>query len=383
MKLEAEWIDSIERVSGEAWNRLLEARPYPFLDWRWLRGLERSGSAGEAEGWAPCHLLLRHRGRLVAAAALYLKAHSRGEFVFDQEWAHVSLQVGVPYYPKLLGMSPFSPAIGYRFLTDPDWDETLLYRRLMTEIDDFCGGQGIQGCHFLHGDPDFVDQMRQLGLKYWLHHGLVWENPGFADFDAYLATFRSHQRKNIRRERRKVRESGIHFRVLVGEQIPAEYFQHMFLFYSATCVKYWGYSYYLKQAFFHELAAHLADRIAFVCAYEPDRELPIAMSLLVHEGEWLFGRYWGCLEEYDYLHFETCYYQAIEWAIQRGIRYYDAGSGGASQKKHRGFPARPKPSLHRFYHPIMGRIWDANIDRINVLEQEQIDMINGDRRDRS
>ncbi|CAM2006112.1 GNAT family N-acetyltransferase [Acanthopleuribacter pedis] len=376
MTLSFRWIQSMNEVAPAAWDALAAAHDYPFLRWTWLHHLEASGSAVISEGWQTQHLLCFDQDRLIGIAPLYLKSHSRGEFVFDSEWARVAHQVGVTYYPKLLGMSPFTPAVGYRFLTAADRDTRDLNRALLREINRFTQAKGLSGFSFLHGDAAWVEMMVELGMNPWYHHGLVWENHDFQTFDDYLASFRSHQRKNIRRERRKIKEQGVAFRVFSGRDIPDEYFDKMYQFYAATCVKYWGYSHYLKQEFFRGLAADFREHTAFVCAYVAGIESPIAMSFLIHEGDWVFGRYWGSLEEFDFLHFETCYYQPIEWAIQQGFRYYDAGSGGGRQKKSRGFPAQLKPSLHRFHSPIMQRIWADNIEHLNSGEMIQIELIN-------
>lgn len=371
-----QWIQSIAACEQAAWDTLADRHAYPFLRWSWLHHLEASRSAVAAEGWQACHCLCFAGERLIGAAPLFLKDHSRGEFVFDSEWARVAHQIGVNYYPKLLGMSPFTPALGYRFLLAEDVDALALNRVLLDEIDRFCKQHRLAGLHLLHGAPDWVAQMTELGMGAWHHHGLIWENDRYPSFDDYLASFRSHQRKNIKRERRKVAELGVTFKVLAGDAVPDEYFDTMYAFYTDTCVKYWGYSHYLKHAFFQALARDFRQHVVLVCAYAPGEKAPIAMSFLIHDRDWLYGRYWGARDDYAFLHFETCYYQPIAWAIEQGVRFYDAGSGGGRQKKNRGFPARLKPSLHRFYHPLLQQIWDQNIDHLNAGEAIQIELIN-------
>jgi len=171
-------------------------------------------------------------------------------------------------------------------------------------------------------------------------------------------------------------EQGLTFRVIPGGEAPQEYFLLMYYLYAATCDKFYNWSHYLNLQFFNELHTICKDHILFTAAYAPNQEVPVAMSFLVHKGDWLYGRYWGCRETYEHLHFETCYYQPIQWAIENGVRFFDAGSGNAVHKQKRGFPAQPRLSLHRHYHPGMAKIWDMNIERINQIEARRIDMIN-------
>lgn len=376
MTFEFQWESRISEISREAWNRLVSDEISPFLSWEWLNSLEQTGCVGGNTGWEPMHLAVYENGILVAAAPFYLKHHSRGEFVFDQEWAEVSFRIGVDYYPKLLGMSPFTPAGNYRFLLEAGQDKRMCSQAMLTEIDRMCKASGVNSFHILHGASDWVGLMEDLGMSKWLHHALVWENRGYESFDHYLAGFKSRRRKNIKRERRVINEQGLSFRMIPGDEAPVEYFLLMYYLYASTCDKFYNWSHYLNLDFFSQLRQACPQHINLVAAFSPSEEIPVAMSFLVQKGEWLYGRYWGCREAYEHLHFETCYYQAIEWAIKKGIRYFDAGSGNASHKQRRGFPASPRYSLHRHYHPAMARIWDMNIERINNIEEKRIEMIN-------
>ena len=374
------WHHDLEEIPAQAWDALTGDHHSPFLDWHWLALLERSGCVQPETGWEPCHLAV-HRGKeLVAAAPLYLKGHSWGEFVFDQQWAEVSMRLGIPYYPKLVGMSPFTPATGYRFLVADSEDSFGVTALMLGEIDRFCKEKGVAGFHLLHVDPDWRDEMVAHGMSDWLHHALTWENHAYTTFDDYLGSFKSKQRKNIRRERRLVDEQGITFVPVRGEDAPEDLFTYMYYLYAVTCEKFYNWSRYLTLPFFEGLAQSMRHRILFVTAFEENRgnRTPIATSFFLHKGEHLYGRYWGSTQMADQLHFETCYYQPIEWAIKNGVRYFDAGSGNAGHKRRRGFPARPKYSLHRHYHPLMERVWHDNITRLNLSEQEQIDLINGE-----
>lgn len=357
----------------------------PAFEWAWLTNMETSGSTGPGTGWLPNHLTLWREGEdspsgdrtLVAAAPLYLKGHSYGEFVFDHQWAELADRLGVDYYPKLLGMSPFTPAEGYRFLIAPGEDEAALTRAMVQLIDEFCLKHKLSGCNFLYVDPQWQGQMEALGFHKWLHHSYVWQNRNFETFDDYLAQFNANQRRNIKRERKSVAKAGISFRVHTGETLTPELCRKVYAFYSDTCDKFgwWG-SKYLTKAFFEQLYPVWCDRVVIFAAYTDDHETdPVGLSFCLRKGDRLYGRYWGAFEDYNNLHFSACYYEPIEWAIANGIQTFDPGAGGR-HKKRRGFPATPNHSLHRFYAPELGHILENYIDRINLAEQQQIDEIN-------
>ncbi|MCM1985021.1 GNAT family N-acetyltransferase [Lyngbya confervoides] len=377
------WHSKISDIPQADWDRLALPLKTPFLEWSWLHNLEVSGSAVPKTGWLPKHLALwrKHpdplQGRiLVAAAPLYLKSHSYGEFVFDQEWAEVSYQMGVNYYPKLLGMTPFTPAEGYQFLMDPAEPAAEMMGAMVGAIDDFCAHNRIQGCHFLFVDPGWQQQMEPLGFIPWLHHSYVWNNQNYGTFESYLGDFNANQRRNIKRERKALAKAGLHLEVLTGEEIPAEFYDRMHHFYDDTCSKFmWG-SKYLTRQFFLNLASSFADRVVLISAVHQDApHTPVGMSFCLRKGDRFYGRYWGSVKEIDCLHFNACYYKPIEWAIDQGIQQFDPGAGGR-HKKRRGFPATPNTSLHRFYHPKLRRVFEQYIPEINRMEQRQIAAIN-------
>jgi uncharacterized protein len=352
--------------------------PTPALEWAWLNNMETSGSTGPQTGWVPNHLTLWRNDALVAAAPLYLKGHSYGEFIFDHQWAELAERLGIGYYPKLLGMSPFTPAEGYRFLIAPTENEAEVTEILVSLIDDFCLKHEISGCNFLYVDPQWRDHMQPLGFHPWLHHSYVWQNRGFNHFDDYLGQFNANQRRNIKRERKSVEKAGIHFKVHTGEDLTPELCSQVYDFYSDTCDKFgwWG-SKYLKRKFFKQLHPVWRDRTIIFAAYTQDSPDPVGMSFCLTKGDRLYGRYWGSFEEYNNLHFSACYYEPIEWAIANGIQIFDPGAGGR-HKKRRGFPATANYSLHRFYAPELTQILGNYIGRMNEAEQFQIDEINAD-----
>ncbi len=373
------WINNIAEVPQTEWDALALPLKTPFLEWEWLHCIEKSGSTTAQTGWLPNHLIVWRDRQLVAAAPLYLKGHSYGEFVFDHQWADLANRLGVQYYPKLLGMAPFTPAEGYRFLIAPGEDEDELTELMIGAIDHFCDRNRISGCHFLYVDPEWRLVLERHGFSSWLHHNYIWENSGFNTFDDYLGVFNSNQRRNIKRERKAVENAGLQMKTLTGEEIPKHLFPLMYSFYADTCDKFgwWG-SKYLTKRFFELLYPKYCHRVLFAAAYhQGDNHKPIGMSFCITKGDRLYGRYWGSFQEIDSLHFDACYYTPIEWAIAHGIQTFDPGAGGR-HKKRRGFPATPNHSLHRFYNPRLGKILKSYIGEVNELEQQEIDAINQD-----
>lgn len=374
------WINSISQVKTETWNALAQQLKTPFLEWEWLSNLESSGCAIAKQGWLPNHLLVWEGAKLVAAAPLYIKGHSYGEFVFDHQFADLSYRLGVEYYPKLLGMAPFTPAGGYRFLFQPDLPvltRIKLTDLILAEIDRFCDRNHMSGCHFLFVDPEWRTELESRGYTTWLHHSYIWENQEFSDFDHYLKGFNANQRRNIKRERKAVENAGLTMRVYTGEEIPHHFYSFMYDLYSDTCDKFWGGSKYLNRKFFEQLPHTFGDLIVFVAGEVEGLHKPVGMSFCIRKGDQLYGRYWGSVQEVDSLHFDACYYTPIEWAISQGIQQFDPGAGG-QHKKRRGFPAKPNYSLHRFYHPRLQQIIVPHILEVNAYEQRQIDAINQD-----
>jgi hypothetical protein len=371
------WISKIAEVPQAEWDAIALPLKTPFLEWDWLNNMETSGSVGAKAGWLPTHLTIWRDRQLIAAAPLYLKGHSYGEFVFDHQWADLAQRLGVQYYPKLLGMSPMTPAEGYRFLIAPGEDEDELTELMVEAIDHFCQKNRISGCHFLYVDPQWRPVLERHGYTPWLHHSFIWQNTGFNTFDDYLGAFNANQRRNIKRERKAVEKAGLQIRTLTGDEIPQPLFSLMYDFYADTCDKFgwWG-SKYLTRRFFEQLHPRYRHRVLFVAAYDEqnDRQ-PIGMSFCLTKGDQLYGRYWGSYQDIDCLHFNACYYTPIEWAIAHGIQSFDPGAGGR-HKKRRGFPATSNYSMHRFYNPRLGQVLRTHINQINEMEQLEIDAIN-------
>jgi predicted N-acyltransferase len=263
------WVNSLDDVPQAEWDALALPLQTPFFEWEWLHNMETSGSTTAEAGWLPNHLTIWRDRNLIAVAPLYVKGHSYGEFVFDHQWADVAARLGIEYYPKLLGMSPFTPAEGYRFLIAPGEDEDELTGLMVNAIDQFCVRNNISGCNFLYADPEWRSTMERHGFLSWLHHSFIWQNQDYQTFDDYLGAFNANQRRNIKRERKAVEKAGLTIRTMTGDDIPPALFPLMYSFYSDTCDKFgwWG-SKYLTPTFFEQLYPNYRDRVVFVAAYE-------------------------------------------------------------------------------------------------------------------
>ena len=349
----------------------------PIYEWEWLRQMEISGSINVRTGWLPFHLTVRRGSDLIAAAPLYVKSHSTGEFVYDYMWADVAGRLNLQYYPKLVGMSPATPAIGYRFLIASGEDEERLTGIMVDAIDQLCRKAGLSGSSFLFVDPEWEPLISRHGYVGWRHQSFCWENRGFSSFGDFLGLFRKNQRRNIRRERKKMVDQGIHFRAVRGEDIPRSYFSLMYDYYEGTNAQFgpWA-AKYLTREFFTGLYENFRHRLLFITACrEAAGDEPVGMSFFLCKGDLLLGRYWGSSEKLDSLHFNTCYYEPIEWSIREGIRRFDPGAG-SSHKARRGFRSVANHSMHRFMDSGLQGIMETHIKEINLLEQEQIDSLN-------
>jgi predicted N-acyltransferase len=306
----------------------------PFVSHAFLAALEESGSATAETGWLPQHLAIAdERGRLVGCAPLYLKSHSYGEYVFDWGWADAYERAGGRYYPKLQGAVPFTPVTGPRLLVRPDAVRAAVAEALIAGMVELAERHGVSSLHVTfpeHGDWRALGAagfLRRSGLQYH------WVNRGYEDFDAFLATLTSRKRKAIRKERRKVAESGVVLRRLAGAAIEPGHWDAFHRFYLATADRKWGEP-YLNRAFFQRLGESLAERVVLVLAEQDG--VAVAGALNLRGRTALYGRNWGCLGQYRFLHFEACYYQAIEHAIAERLETVEAGAQG-EHKIQRGY----------------------------------------------
>ncbi|MEN9766145.1 GNAT family N-acetyltransferase [Vulcanococcus sp.] len=377
-ELTVRWHGSMAEIPEAQWHALTATAGLPFYSWTWLVALERSGSVAPRQGWQPCHVTLWRGETLIAAAPLYLKGHSYGEFVFDQSFAELAAQLGQRYYPKLLGMSPLSPVLGYRFFSAAGEDPLEITQLLLQQIDRFCQEQRIFSCNFLYVDPQWQPLAEAAGCATWINQQSLWSNQNYRTFEDYLGSFNANQRRNIKRERKAVQNAGLTVTPLLGADLSDALLARMHHFYAQHCSRWgaWG-SKYLTEAFFTEEASALRDHLVLFSAHRGEPTQPVAMSLCVRSEEQLWGRYWGSDEEIDNLHFEVCYYAPIEWAIAQGLRSFDPGAGG-SHKRRRGFVARPHASLHRWYHAPFEAILRRWLPEANAQQHQQIEAVNAE-----
>lgn len=376
--MDIHWHNSIGQIDPVQWDRLATPLETPLLEWQWLNFLEDSGSVAPANGWHPCHATLWDGGQLQAAAPLYIKTHSEGEFVFDHWWAKLSENYGVRYYPKLVGMSPLTPAVGYRFLMDDALNPSEIIPKMMAAIDHLCRSMELSCFQINFVDPDWYATVFPSDLLLpWHHHSFLWQNQGLTKFSDYLKPFKSSQRRNIRREMRQMDRQGIEIRPLTGSQISTEMAPLMFRYYLKTNAQYgqWA-ARYLNADFFDKIFEHLQHRLLLMAAYHSSNAAtPIALSMLLHKGSHLIGRYWGSAKQIKDLHFNMCFYAPIRWAIANGIQTIDPGAG-SPHKIYRGFKAVVNTSLHRFYDPRLKAIFRRLIDDVNQMERSNIRSLN-------
>ncbi|TNF21505.1 MAG: N-acetyltransferase [Rhodobacteraceae bacterium] len=317
-------------------------RPFdPFTTYRFLEALEQSGSVGRGTGWQPTYLTARLEGEVIACAPLYAKSHSQGEYIFDHNWAHAYEGAGGQYYPKLQIAVPFTPATGRRFLTRPGCEEIGLSALVQGAIR-LAANNDLSSLHVTFCTEAEAEAGRKIGLMHRQSQQFHWENHGYADFDAFLADLSSRKRKNIRKERARAQGFGGTIRTVTGDRIEPEHWDAFWVFYQDTGSRKWG-SPYLTRAFFDIAQEVLRDDIALVLA-ERDG-VPVAGALNFIGREVLYGRYWGCIEDHPCLHFEACYYQAIDFAIANGLKRVEAGAQG-EHKLARGYLPVPCHSLH-------------------------------------
>jgi len=345
-----ELLEGVAQVEREGWNALV-GDASPFLEWEWLASLEQAGCVGADTRWQPRPLVAHENGRLLAACPLYVKGDSEGEFVFDWSWADAAERAGIRYYPKLLVGVPFTPVTGARLLVAPGEERGVWSGRLAAALRELCTSRSLSSVHVNFCEEQEAAPLAEHGFLLRLGIQYHWHNHGYRSFDDYLAAFRSKRRNQIKRERRWLREQGITVQALAGDAIDDSLFPALFACYLSTVQSYsWGRQ-YLNRRFFELLRERFRHRLCFVVARRGDEIL--AGTTNVVKADAFYGRYWGALRPLRYLHFEVCYYAAIEFCIEQGLTRFEPGAGG-DYKWLRGFDATPTRSLHFLAEPRLG-----------------------------
>lgn len=340
------WIDSVHHIATADWDAL--NGDYPFLRWAFLAALEDQGCLTEQTGWLSQHLCVYRGEALHCIVPGFIKLHSYGEYVFDWAWADAYRRYGFEYYPKWINAAPLTPAIGPRFLTNDSLDDATL-QFICGALKQRSEQQQWSGIHSLFNHETLHEQLIHQDLL--ARHGTQfhWFNHDYGNFDDFLATFSSRKRKNLRKERASLVQHGLMIERLEGAEVSTELWREFYRFYRSTYMKRSGHSGYLNEGFFLQIAATMADNLVLCTACDQQGEY-LAAALCFKDHTTLYGRYWGCHHDIENLHFELCYYQGIEYAIEKGLARFDPGAQG-EHKIQRGFQPITTYSNHWLREP--------------------------------
>ena len=332
-------------IPADQWREFFSSS-YPFLRPEFFAGLEKSGSTNGKSGWQSCHLQLNDGDAALAFAPAFLKSHSYGEYVFDWAWADAWHRSGIDYYPKLVTAIPFTPATGPRLWLNQARPDAL--PALIAGVTQWCADSGISSWHILFPDQSLSDHLVDNGLVQRMTTQFHWFNRGYSDFDDFLATFNSRKRKALRKERSAIDAQNLRMTTKTGAEITSEDWQFFHYCYQTTYLKRSGHEGYLTDQFFTDVCPTLGESTVMVIASEGD--MPVAAALYFVDDDTLYGRYWGCIKEFDFLHFEACYYQGIEYCIKNELSKFDPGAQG-EHKIQRGFEPTLTFSNHWIAEP--------------------------------
>ena len=377
--MKVDFVDSIEKISKEDWESVLNNK-YPFLQYDFLKTLEVTKCVSPEQGWTPFHAVVSEGEMIVAIMPLYIKTDSQGEFIFDWSWADAFYRNGLEYYPKLVSSIPFTPASGPRILFTDQSKSLIIIKEVSSALKRISQEQSFSGVHILLAEKDEINKFSREDFSLRTSYSFHWFNNNYESFDSFLEDMTSRQRKNIKKEREKIAKQGITLSRIKGEDISHEMIETFYQFYQVTYLKR-GMRGYLNFKFFESIIKHSPDSILLVMAQNSDGNY-VAGALNFYDDQKLYGRYWGCLEEYDSLHFETCYYQGIEFCIGHGLGSFDPGVQGEHKIK-RGFcpietysahwirDARFKEAIDDFLERERTHILEYNYDRRSMLPFKQ------------
>lgn len=364
--LRVEVCSSLADVDAAQWNAL-DPTGYPFVRHEFLLALEANGCVAQEHGWHPFHLLLREGDQLLAAAPAYVKTNSYGEFVFDWAWADAFERSGNRYYPKLICGIPFTPAPGPRLLTHPKQDYNACARALYHAAIAVCEQQNLSSVHWLFTLDSEAQMLKDAGYSLRLGCQYHWHNQGYQTFDDFLARCTSKKRKNLRRERRRVAEQDIQMQCLHGSELGADDWRDVTRFYLDTFNRKWG-TPTLNSRFFSQIGKTMGEDVIIVFALKDGER--VACAVMLKGGDTLYGRYWGCSEDFHSLHFEACYYQGIDYCIANGLQTFQPGAQG-EHKIARGFVPTRTWSAHHIQHEGFRDAVDRFLDQETPLMEER------------
>ncbi|WP_420558947.1 GNAT family N-acetyltransferase [Tepidicaulis sp.] len=368
-------VHAISEVKAEEWDAC--ANPpgeprNPFVSHAFLKALEESGSATRSTGWAPYHLVIEEPGgKLAGCLPMYLKNHSRGEYVFDYGWADAFERAGGRYYPKLQVSVPFTPASGRRLLARPGPARAHIEKQLLAGAMEVCRQLEASSIHFTFLPKEQWDELGKIGLLQRTDQQFHWTNRNYAAFDDFLADLASRKRKNLKKERARALENGIEIEWVTGADLTEDHWDAFFMFYMDTGARKWG-TPYLTREFFSLINETMADDTLLIMAKRERRYIAGALNFI--GSDTLFGRNWGCIEDHPFLHFECCYYQAIDFAISRGLKKVEAGAQGA-HKLARGYLPEHTYSAHYIANPGLREAVGDYLERERAYVDQDIEML--------
>ncbi|TXK81353.1 GNAT family N-acetyltransferase [Rheinheimera tangshanensis] len=371
--MQLQWLDSISKVKAADWNALFPA-DYPFTRHEFLQALESGGSVGSSSGrqtgWLVRHFVLWQEDQLIAAVPAYLKLHSYGEYLFDWSFAEAYQNYGLEYYPKLLLAIPFTPAEGPRLGLAAGMDKAQLLQWLQQGVGQLNQLLPLSHLQCLYAEPDDQQAFRDAGFVERFDVQFLWSNQGFQSFNDFLAVLTARKRKQIRKERATVAEQGVVLKTLSGADLDFAFWQQFYGFYCDTYQKRSRHNGYLTAETFRLWGQTMAKRIVVFAAFADEKML--AASLCFQSETSLYGRYWGCAEDFNFLHFECCYYSGIEYCIKQGLQFFDAGAQG-EHKLQRGFAPVLRHGFYQFTEKAQHKALNEAIARYCLQEQKALE----------
>jgi predicted N-acyltransferase len=357
-------VRKIAAVPRDSWDELVRDCS-PFLRWDWLDSFEQTGCVSEETGWLPHHLVVERGKTIIAACPMYLKLHSMGEFVFDWEWADAAQRAGIQYYPKMLVGVPFTPVTGQRFLTAAGEDRRRLVQVMGRALGKIAADNKISSVHVNFCVADEREALEEVGFVPRSGIQYHWQNRDFSSFDDYLGSFRSERRNKVKRERREMAQRGITIRAFEGPELTPSHLRTMFRLYKGHVDRHYYGRQYLTAQFFDEIQRRFAENTCLMLAQRDGKV--IAGTFNIRDSIAMYGRYWGAFEEVPFLHFNVCYYSAIEHSIHKGLKRFEAGAGG-SFKQLRGLDPEHTTSVHFIVNGGFRRA----VERFLTKEREMI-----------